>query len=403
MASIKVKISPSSISGKERHIYYQITHDRMTRQIRTCHKVFEHEWDTKTSTIKMPAWINAERGKYLQSVIHCIEWDVKRLKAIIASFDKKHECYTVDNIVAKFNEHTDDLSLFHFMQSVITLLRKSNKIRTSETYSSALSSFMKFRNGQDIMLSEIDCNTMMLYQAWLERRGICPNTVSFYMRNLRAMYNRAVENGLVEQRFPFKHVYTGIDKTVKRAIPIMAIKRIKELDLALKPSLDFARDMFLFSFYTRGMSFIDMAFLKKSDLKNGFLSYRRRKTGQQLTIKWEKCMQEIIGKYTVSDGQYLLPIIKLPGTNERKQYENALRLVNNKLKIIARIIQTPMPLSTYVARHTWANIAKSKNIPISIISEGMGHNSETTTRIYLSSLDTSLIDEANKAIIKDFI
>ena len=217
------------------------------------------------------------------------------------------------------------------------------------------------------------------------------------------MYNRAVENGLVEQRFPFKHVYTGIDKTAKRAIPIMAIKRIKELDLALKPSLDFARDMFLFSFYTRGMSFIDMAFLKKSDLKNGFLSYRRRKTGQQLTIKWEKCMQEIIGKYTVSYGQYLLPIIKLPGTNERKQYENTLRLVNNKLKIIARIIQTPMPLSTYVARHTWASIAKSKNIPISVISEGMGHNSETTTRIYLSSLDTSVIDEANKAIIKDFI
>ena len=133
------------------------------------------------------------------------------------------------------------------------------------------------------------------------------------------------------------------------------------------------------------------------------LSYRRRKTGQQLTIKWEKCMQEIIGKYTVSDGQYLLPIIKLPGTNERKQYENTLRLVNNKLKIIARIIQTPMPLSTYVARHTWASIAKSKNIPISVISEGMGNNSETTTRIYLSSLDTSVIDEANKAIIKDFI
>ena len=168
-------------------------------------------------------------------------------------------------------------------------MKQLGKVRTSETYTAALASFMKFRDGQDILLCEIDSDTMMLYEAWLKSKGICPNSISFYMRILRAVYNRAVEKELTEQKYPFKHVYTGISKTVKRALPLKAIKRIKELDLTLKPHLDYARDMFLFSFYTRGMSFIDMAYLKKSDLKNGVIIYRRRKTGQQLTIKWEKC------------------------------------------------------------------------------------------------------------------
>lgn len=227
------------------------------------------------------------------------------------------------------------------------------------------------------------------------------NTISFYMRNLRAVYNCAVMKGLSEQSRPFKDVYTGIDKTVKRAIPLEVIKKIKELDLSSSPTLDFARDMFLFSFYTRGMSFIDMAYLRKSDLKNGILSYRRKKTGQKLYIKWEACMQGIVEKHASKSMEYLLPIISDSSSRRRKQYENALRLVNHKLKQIAEILCLSVPLTTYVARHSWASIAKTKNIPLAVISEGMGHDSETTTQIYLASLDTSIIDRANELILND--
>ena len=158
-----------------------------------------------------------------------------------------------------------------------------------------------------------------------------------------------------------------------------SIKHIKELDLTLKPHLDYARDMFLFSFYTRGMSFIDMAYLKKSDLKNGIITYRRRKTGQQLTVKWEKCMEDIIAKY---------------GENTATRYL--------LLKEVAGLAGLNIPLTMHVARHCWASVAKSKNIPLSVISEGMGHDSEETTRIYLASLDTSVVDKANSLILKDF-
>ena len=401
MASVRVKFRPSSVSGKEGNIYYQVIHNRVVCPIRTDYRIFESEWDDGASTLSYPTPVHAERRNYLQSVENHIEWDIKRLKIIIALFDRRHECYTTDDIVTKFSRQANEQSLFTFMQEAIGQLKRLNRIRTSETYAATLSSFMKFREGQDILLYEVDSDTMMLYEAWLKGKGICPNTISFYMRILRAVYNRAVEKELVEQKHPFKHVYTGIDKTVKRAVPLKAIKRIKELDLTLKPHLDYARDLFLFSFYTRGMSFIDLAYLKKSDLQNGFLTYRRRKTNQQLTVKWEKCMAEIVAKYNdCSTTQYLLPIITNPLVDERKQYRNAIYRVNTALKEIARMISLPMPLTMYCARHGWASIAKSKNIPLSVISEGMGHDSEETTRIYLASLDSNVIDKANSLILK---
>ena len=348
MASVKVKFRPSSVNGKEGTIYYQVIHNRAVRQIKTDCRIFEREWNGKASAVAVPILTSNERKNYLQSVTSQIEWDVKRLTAIIALFEKGNKSYTVDDILLKFNRQVEGQSLFPFMQSVIYQLKRLNRIRTSETYAATLASIMKFRDGQDILLCEIDGDTMTLYEAWLKVNGNCPNTTSFYMRILRAVYNRAVEKGLTEQRHPFKHVYTGIDKTVKRAVPLKTIKRIKELDLTLKPHLDYARDMFLFSFYTRGMSFIDMAYLKKSDLKNGILTYRRRKTGQQLTIKWEECMEEIVTKYkSRSATQYLLPIITNPLTDERKQYRNAIFRVNTALKKVARLVDLPIPLTMY--------------------------------------------------------
>ena len=403
MASIKVKYRSSTASGKEGSIYYQIIHGRVVRQIKTDFHVFENEWNNEISSVRIIPKIDEKRKFYLLEVARRIEWVIKRFWAIIAQNDRQGSLYSADSIVEKFNKQTGEQSLFRFMQSIIGQLKQLDKIRTSETYTAALTSFMKFREGQDMLLCEIDSNIMMLYEAWLKGKGICPNTTSFYMRILRAVYNRAVEKELTEQKYPFKHVYTGVGKTVKRAIPLKSIKHIKELDLTLKPHLEYARDMFLFSFYTRGMSFIDMAYLKKSDLKNGIIIYRRRKTGQQLAIKWEKCMEDIISKYGQNKStNYLLPVITNPDSDERTQYRNAICRINVALKEVAKLAGLHIPLTMHTARHCWASVAKSKNIPLSVISEGMGHDSEETTRIYLASLDTSVIDKANSLILKDF-
>ena len=405
------------VDGKEGGLYFQIIHNRVVRQLNTDYKVFAEEWDAESESVV----VNGNRSNLLLGIQERLAWDVARLEKVVRSLETERRRFTADDVITMFHKLTKESSLFTFMHGVIAQLKQLGKVRTSETYTATLKSFMAFRDEQDVPLDGISSDMMLMYEAHLKARGVRMNTISFYMRNLRAVYNRAVEKGLTQPNNPFRHVYTGVDKTVKRAIPIKAIKALKELDLSMKPSLDFARDMFLFSFYTRGMSFVDIAYLKKTDLQNGILTYRRRKTGQELSIKWEKCMAEIIAKYPENKTDYLLPIIKEEGNgrnsvshqaclngrvvtdegkaNERRQYDNTLHLVNYRLKELSTMLKLQRPLTMYVARHSWASAAKAKNVPLSVISEGMGHDSEATTQIYLASLETSVVDKANKMIL----
>ena len=397
MTSIKVKFRPSTVVGHEGSIYYQIIHERKVRQLPACYKIFPEEWDDKRSTVATTH--NSDRKLLILSIRERIKWDMERLAKIDRKLNAAGLPYTIDDVIDEFNRYASEYSLFNYMESVIAKLKQKEKVGTAGTYRSTLNSFKKYMKDQDIMLDCITSETMEGYEAWLRNRGIIPNTISFYTRILRAVYNRAVEEDIIENRNPFRHVYTGVDKTVKRALPLAIIKKIKALDLSLTPSLDYARDMFMMSFCLRGMSFIDMAFLKKSDLKNGYLTYRRHKTGQQLVIAWTKEMQMLVDKYPENRSDYLLPIIRNPGTNERCTYRNVGYNINHNLKRIAGMVGIVIPLTLYVARHSWASAAKAKGIPISVISEGMGHDSEATTQIYLASLDTSVVDRANSLIL----
>lgn len=398
MASIKVKSRPSDIADCEGTIYYQIIHERQIRQLISDYKVFPSEWNEKRSMVTTGR--NSNRNSFILSVRERIRWDVERLTKIDRKLNANGLTYTVDDVLDEFNRYADECSLFNFMEILIAKLKQNGKIRTSETYKAALNSFKKFRRNEDIMLDSLNSETMEAYEAWHKNRGIAPNTISFYIRILRAVYNRAVEEGVIENRTPFRHVYTGVDKTVKRALPLPVIRKIKKLNLEDVPSLDFARDMFMMSFMLRGMSFVDMAYLRKKDLAGGYVTYRRRKTGQQLFIKWTKEMQSILEKYPENKSTYLLPIIKNNGVNELCVYRNVGYNINHNLKTIAKMVGVTIPLTLYVARHSWASAAKAKGIPLSVISEGMGHDSETTTQIYLADLDSSVIDRANNIILK---
>lgn len=398
MASIKVKYRPATIAGNEGAIYYQIIHERKARQLNTEYHVMPEEWDESRSMVtpKQPS----ERKSYILSIRERIRWDVERLTKIDKRLDDEGLSYTVDDVIDEFHRYANEYSLFNFMESLIIKFKQNGKTRTSETYTAALKSFKKFRKDEDIMLDCLDSEIMEAYEAWHQQRGVAPNTISFYTRILRAAYNRVVEDEIIENRNPFRHVYTGVDKTVKRALPLSAIRKIKALDLSLIPELDFARDMFMMSFMLRGMSLIDMAYLRKTDLANGYVTYRRRKTGQQLVIEWTKEMQMLLDKYPENSSDYLLPIIRNKGVNDRSTYRNVGYNINHNLKRVADKAGINISLTLYVARHSWASVAKAKGIPLSVISEGMGHDSEATTQIYLASLDTSVVDKANSIILK---
>lgn len=401
MATVKTKLRLSTVAGRPSSIIYQITHRRIVRQITTDYKVFPEDCKTGVSMIIS---VNDEamgRLRVPRIISQKIRWDLERLNMIISKYENGHCEYSADMIVDAFQCMEKELSLFNIMQKSIIRLLQQNRIGTAKNYSAALGSFRNFRCNEDIPIDAIDYAVMEDYQSYLRMKGLALNSISFYMRILRAVYNHSVESGIISDRKPFRHVFTGMEKTFKRAISINNIRFIKDLDLSFKPNLEFARDMFMFLFYCRGMSFIDAAFLKKSDVVDNVLFYRRHKTGQQLRIRMVPVIKDILERYSDSQSPYLLPIITVSGKEGRIQYEAALRRINNGLRTIAKMLGMDTPLTTYVTRHAWASIAKAKNIPITVISDALGHDSIATTQIYLASIDATMIDKANEMIIND--
>lgn len=290
-------------------------------------------------------------------------------------------------------------SLLSFVDQLRTQFLQQNKLRLAETYQSALNSFCLYINKVEILMEDIDSKMIEGYESYLKQKKLTLNTISFYMRILRAIYNRAVKSGAIADKKPFSHVFTTMTKTAKRAIPIQTIQKIAQAHITNKNEA-LARDLFLFSFYTRGMSFVDIAYLKKTDLNNTYLIYKRKKTGQELKIAWRKEMQELVDRNSSKDGVHLFGILDENSEKSlRFQYHYTQCIINTALKRLGKQLNLGTNLTMYVARHSWATIARQKNIPLSVICDGMGHNSEKTTQIYLQSVDAETIDRCNDKLI----
>ncbi|MDD6896994.1 MAG: site-specific integrase [Bacteroidales bacterium] len=328
-----------------------------------------------------------------------VQLDASRLQLIILTLDDSRKDYHAEDVVKQFfmKEKTDDFTTF--AETLISRKREEGHSSLAAKYQSSLNSIKRFLDGRPLPFDDIDSSLLTDYETHLKNRGLCPNTTSFYMRNLRAIYNQAVEQGFTPKCHPFARVYTGIAKTVKRAVNIDEILKIKAYRLPPHSIEDFSRDIFLFSLYTCGMSLTDIANLKKSDLQGNYLSYRRQKTGQRINIRWEECMQQLVDKYQRDDSPYLIPIISHPGKDETRQYQNRIHLINHHLKKLGKKLGISSKLTSYVARHSWASIAKNQNVPLTAISQAMGHTSERTTTIYLKSFDNTPVDRANSKVL----
>ena len=393
MATVKVKLRPSTVPGKAGTIYYQLTHLRQVKQITTKIHLHPQDWDSNKAQI-----IFTDSTSYL---LQCkIDRDLDRLKKIIYNIDAECANYTVNEIIEKFYQTTADYSITDFFTQQIQKLKNDNRRGTARNYSKTLKSLKAFMKNTDSTFNIVTEQFVESYNTFLIQRGVVRNTISFYMRIFRSVYNKAVTQKIIEQTFPFKNVYTGVDRTRKRAVTETVISQLLSIDLKKSKALQFARDLFIFSFYARGMAFVDIVYLKKSNIQNGYITYVRHKTGQELTIRIETRLQNIINQYEKKDSPYLFPILNTEDENKAySQYEIALNYYNRQLKRLSKLLEPNINLSSYTPRHTWATTARNKNVPLSIISAGMGHSSEKTTLIYLTKIDNSIIDEVNKAII----
>ena len=393
MATVKVKLRPSTVPGKAGTIYYQLTHLRQVKQITTKIHLHPQDWDSNKAQI-----IFTDSTSYS---LQCkIDRDLDRIKKIIYKIDAECANYTVNEIIEKFYQTTADYSITDFFTQQIQKLKNDNRRGTARNYSKTLKSLKAFMKNTDSTFNIVTEQFVESYNTFLIQRGVVRNTISFYMRIFRSVYNKAVTQKIIEQTFPFKNVYTGVDRTRKRAVTETVISQLLSIDLKKSKALQFARDLFIFSFYTRGMAFVDIVYLKKSNIQNGYITYVRHKTGQELTIRIETRLQNIINQYEKKDSPYLFPILNTEDENKAySQYEIALNYYNRQLKRLSKLLEPNINLSSYTPRHTWATTARNKNVPLSIISAGMGHSSEKTTLIYLTKIDNSIIDEVNKAII----
>lgn len=397
MTTIKVKLRLSSVKGRAGTIFYQVTHRRATKQITTNIQLQPNEWD---ATREQVAASIADKS----IIQNRIDSDTALLKRIVKDLEKSDVNYSVGDVVNRYKSSECHVSVLDFMQNQIRLMRNANRLGTALNYEKTIKNFAEFLGGVNLPFSAMTEQLIADYNAFLVQRGMVRNSISFYMRIMRAVYNKAVRQKLVEQSHPFTEVYTGIDRTRKRAVSESVISQLYKLKLTEDTPLALARDIFIFSYCTRGMAFVDIAYLKKENIQNGVICYARRKTGQLLSVRIEPSIQRIIDRYSSALSPYVFPILTSTDTKEAyEEYQVAINNHNRLLRRLSKMLPAGCKLTSYTSRHSWATAARNHNVPISVISAGMGHTSELTTQIYLTMLENSVIDDANQGLIRSLL
>ena len=283
----------------------------------------------------------------------------------------------------------------NFMRATICKFEQGNSYGTAHIYKNSLSNLIAFYRTDRIPFKKITPELLKGFEFYLRQKQLSWNTVSTYLRTIRATYNRAVDRHLAPY-IPrlFKQVYTGTRADRKKALNAKEMAQIfqswKNRDISETHSR--THGLFILMFLLRGLPF--------ADLVN---SYRRRKTGRQLTIDIPREAWAILNEYMDTDphSPYLFPFLtgKEGSIESYREYQWALRTFNQQLNQLKGILHLKTHLSSYTARHTWATLAYYNEIHPGIISEAMGHSSITVTETYLKPFNATKIDDANRKVI----
>ncbi|SHI45193.1 tyrosine-type recombinase/integrase [Bacteroides stercorirosoris] len=300
--------------------------------------------------------------------------------------------------------------LLDMLSSTIQELRANGQWGTAHVYRSARNSFSAFNNDRDIPFGKLTPNLLKNFEIYLRQRRCSWNTISTYMKVLRATYNRAVDNGyaLYVPRL-FRHVHTSVSADQRRALDASDIGNLlceaekTPVYNTLPVDLQKTKILFALMFLLRGIPFVDLVYLRKTDIQGNILRYRRRKTGRPLTVMLTpdalRLVQLVANKDM--DSPYLFSFLSSPEGTEMAyhEYQSALRAFNHRLSILKKYVRSHAHLSTYTVRHTWATMAYYCEIHPGIISEAMGHSSIKVTETYLKPFQNQKIDEANQEVI----
>ena len=400
ITSVKLMLNKSRILNNGSYpLVFQVIHNRRKKLLYTGYRMKEEVFDESEGKI-----MNGVGSTFTATEVVKMNRELRKMRnqidIRIRQLERTREEFTVEDILTQnaFGTGKSQFYLLRYINAQIERKQELKKVGMAAAYKSTRSSLAKFIGCPDVRMSEVDLAFVRRYEDFLYSNGASGNTVSYYLRNLRSLYNQAVTDGYHPRgEYPFAKAQTRPAKTVKRALSRTDMQNLADLNLENEPELEFTRDLYLFSFYAQGMAFVDIVLLKKTDICNGVLTYSRHKSKQLIRIVVTPQMQGVIDKYN-TENEYLFPIISGEYASGYKQYRLALGRINRHLKKIAVVADIKVPLTTYTARHTWATLARDYGAPISVISAGLGHTSEEMTRVYLKDFDVSMLNQVNNIV-----
>ena len=404
MATTKIVLYKLRKLKDDKHpISLRFTIGTSQKYIRLGFSCYENEWDFNSSRL---------RRNYKDSQIRKEHnYILKKYELLAEKILKENDDLTFEQFKSKFRGTLKKVTVKNFFENRISILIKTNRIGYADIHKSTLSALNKFKRTNSLCFPDISNTFLQRFEEHLTAEGCTGNGISVYMRTLRTVYNEAIKEGYAKnEHYPFKSRITpnGYNiskiekKTSKRAISKEDVLKIKEFK-TLKSNLINARNFFMFSYYTMGMNFADLAYLKTENIIGDRLYYCRMKNGRNYTVKLLPQAMEIIKYYNNSDSDYIFPILdnKIHETafQKKTRIKTALKKFNKDLKEIAIQLKISSKITSYVARHSWATVLRKGGIAISVISQGLGHEDEKTTQIYLDSFENEVLDKANESII----
>lgn len=401
MATVKVMLNMDRKSKSELYpLVIRVIHERRKKLIYSSYKMRVDNFDKATQMVVSSAngTLSSKEIREINSFIKTQRNQLERIIHWLAC--NTNNKFSVDDILLKHGNNVVERYLFRYIDREVATKNRIKSFGTANLYRTTRESIKRFTGNKDILFNEVNYKFIYDYINYLQERGLGKNTIHMYLRNFRLIYNKAKKEGIISAKIsPFTDIKMNAIETVKRSLTKDSVRLIAHADFSANKKLEQARDIFMFSFYTRGMSLVDILYLKRSDIKNGIIYYTRNKTKQNLQVSITSPLQRLINKYK-SSSIFVLPYLSNDTPEAMyRQYKSAVWRINKHLKLIGALLNIDIPLTTYVARHSWATIAKNEGAPIAAISEGLGHTTEKTTQIYLRAFDRSIIDDVNKKVV----
>jgi len=397
MATAKIVLYKHKTYNNGRHpLVIQLIINRKVKRISINRSLYPEEWDAKAG---LPTEIALHRKEVTEKVI-----DVRaKIAKTLTTLERDKPNFQFDDFVNLFSDKRTSISLTEYTNSLINRFKETNRLGNAYSYENALKALQKYAKKKEVLFTDIDITFLNKWKEKHIKNGNSVNGHNVYLRAIRASYNKAIEENVLSANiYPFRKYKIVNEKVRKRAISKEDMKKINDMEFPEGSTLWHTQKLFMFSFFTIGMPWADMANLKLKNIVGNRINYKRKKTGKEYSIEINNNIRQILDYYlnNKKKNDYVFSIIKRVNEADKiSDTKNGLKNFNKHLEKIGEMAKINEKLTSYVARHSWASISNFKGIHIGIISEGLGHSDIKTTQTYLANFDYSDIDSANADIL----